>query len=1008
MRVSVIGQKVNDHPLLRTCKSRPGNTRSLTSFRIDNHCQWFGRFIKPFLPGRARKHRRTQYLVLFFVVVATIGTVQNLYPAAQPEQPVLVWADQKGGGRQDLVHFRLDVPLDTTVRQANLHLFAASRYHLFVNGDFIQFGPARFYPEHPRYDTHDLLPFLIQGKNVIVVKVLSNGTNTYPVPLTPGVFAAWGGIITESDELISLGTPGTWKCKESAAYDSTAPKMSFALGPMEVFDGRDRIESWDDPNADLRDWKTPVLVDNPGFGGDFELRNIPFLTQEIILPQTLLGAYSLTDEEEIISFRIKTKDRTRRDFNRQHRVFAHTYIWSPRRQYVDLGLWWGEHWLNGEGPLPNHGVLPGRPNRGDITLSLERGWNYFFIKYGIVWASWDFHIAVPKAAGLQLSPNKRGNDPVFFETAGPFTVDEEDDVLALPLPFREPKKELPELSAGWIPRFREESAGNPAWEMAWRYFGDQKPIQSWQVQNLTADDSAGTAFVFDMGGKQLGRLFVEFEAPAGTFIDIGFSEELEGDRIHILRRAGVFSAVRCIADGKLLRWESFKPYGARYLQVNITRNTGPVFLKKAGMIRQVYPFEKTGSFACSDPMFNRIWELGWRTLEVCAEDAYIDTPFRERGLYAGDALPEFAITLATAPDTRLVKRSLELFQDMYRDLFDPETKRRAENVGLLSDFPLLTLEYFRWVVDWDLDYELAKQLYPAYKQLLESFLDSRDEKGLFKHEGVFIEWTRINKQAQLAAMHALIARSLSNLSFIAALIGESKDARRFSQISDEVAGLLQTHFWDKARGAYRDGFDNGYPIESYYPISSAWPVLWGQTSPEQEILLRYFFDETLADIGNRARQRLATPYGGFYIIGALYRLGYADLAERFMRQYWSPMILDGDDTAWENFSVTDGQGTRSHAWSGGPTYHLTRHVLGVPLGYPEAVQQDTLILTPQAETIAWARGKVPHPKGVVSVDWRIQGDQLFFECQVPEGLIWDVRPRGRLGEMKLRVNGEKR
>ena len=37
--------QVNDHPLLRPRKSRPGGTRSVTRFRIDNHCQWFARSI---------------------------------------------------------------------------------------------------------------------------------------------------------------------------------------------------------------------------------------------------------------------------------------------------------------------------------------------------------------------------------------------------------------------------------------------------------------------------------------------------------------------------------------------------------------------------------------------------------------------------------------------------------------------------------------------------------------------------------------------------------------------------------------------------------------------------------------------------------------------------------------------------------------------------------------------------------------------------------------------------
>jgi len=111
--------------------------------------------------------------------------------------------------------------------KAILNVYASSRYLLKVNGVNINWGPARNYPEAPEYDTHDLLPFLKEGKNAIALRVMSNGMNTYQLVKHIGGFIAWGEIKTGS-KTYDLDTPGNWKCRQDMGYDQKAPKMTFA------------------------------------------------------------------------------------------------------------------------------------------------------------------------------------------------------------------------------------------------------------------------------------------------------------------------------------------------------------------------------------------------------------------------------------------------------------------------------------------------------------------------------------------------------------------------------------------------------------------------------------------------------------------------------------------------------------------------------------------------------------------------------------------------------------
>jgi hypothetical protein len=641
-------------------------------------------------------------------------------------------------------------------------------------------------------------------------------------------------------------------------------------------------------------------------------------------------------------------------------------------------------------------------------MDLKKGWNFFFVGYGVFQALWDFYMSVPDSANLTFNPSKEMDSDVFFMTSGPFNGDMYELSGRSEIRFQS-HKDLPR-EMGWEPQLKSKRANNPAWDIAWQKLDQSLDISAHKVSDFKISSGEETALFFDMGGKKLGRIFIEYDAPKGTTVDIAFSEDLKDGRPSVLKRPGIYTATRHIAAEGENYFETFKPYGLRYLHVNITGNKGDVKLKRIGVKSQIYPFERVGSFECSDPLFNGLWELGWRTLEVCSEDTYTDTPFRERGLYAGDALPEYAITLATSGDSRLMKRSLEVLQHMYADLFFPDTEKPDDTPGTIFDFPFISLEYFRWSVEYTEDMEFAKKLYPRYKYLVESALKLRDDRGLLDHPRVFIEWTQIDKNAQLTAMQGIFARSLKNMSVLADMLDKPKEAERYKQLEDEMVMAINKYCYDDETGAYRDGFKDGKAIDNYYPISSAWMSLNNYSPEEREKQLADFYAAELEDIGDVSRQRKTTPYGGFYVMGALFNQGYVDVAEEFIRKYYGPFVLKHDDTAWENFddgSQGQGQGTLSHAWSGGPTYYFTTEILGVKLGFPYYYNPGKVEISPQSKSVNWAKGTVPHPEGVISVSWKIKGDNLFLDYSGPSGIDYTVRPKGRLAKYNLIVNGRK-
>ncbi len=944
-------------------------------------------------------------LLLFVITTPVIG--QHTIPAPAS----FVWSDETGEGRNQYLYFRYDLNISNDIKEARIHLYASSRYHLKINGSFVNFGPLRSFPASPVYDSYDISSYLREGQNVIAVKVMNNGMNTFQLPDVSGGFIAWGSISTASEKY-SLETSGNWVCIPSDAYDAQSPKFSFACGPIEIYDERRDIRDWDLPETEISSWKKCTTLKNDSVWGELKPRPTPHLTKSEQKPLSLLGIYNFEKSENIYSFQVKTPDESRKTYNRSYPLFAYTYIYSPVDQEVEAGGFWGEYFLNGVGPLSYKESLKNNYVRREIGLSLKKGWNYLFVSYGAIWGSWDFYLSLPSSSGLVVSATKNKKSESSFMVTGLFNQAEEKQIKSLKLPLK--PKELPDnLSSYWSLITLSTPGKNPARETAWREFDKKLPFEKQKVENILIDDTDGRALVFDMGRKMLGRIFLEVEAPAGTVFDLVMSEDLVEGKVSVFKRIMITSATRFISAGGISRFEQFKPYGMRYVQLNVYNPSGPVTIKNMGVTEQVYPFVKTGSFKCSDPLMNRIWEMGWRTLRVCSEDTYTDTPFRERGLYAGDMLPEFAITLATSGDPNLLKYSIMVLQDMYSDILKPESKHSEWSMGKNNEFPFITLNAYYWYVSNFDDKEFAELLFPNFLNLIDwAFSRIDTETGLIFSDNVFLEWTQIEKKNVVnTAFNSIVAGSCDKMAEIAHDLGEFDVEKSLLKKGNDLKDHIRELCWDEKKGAYIDGFKDGKVLDSFYPISSAFASINNITTAEQEERLTPFYKEVLEDIGSKSRNKMSTPYGGYYLLAALYKNGNTEIAEDYIRKYWAPMIYENDDTSWENFDSgaegeTGGQGTLSHAWSGHPTYYLSTQVLGVNLGFPVNIsERKHIVFKPNTNSISWAKGKVPWFSDVIEVDWIIEDKNLLFNCNVPDGHTFEVKPQGSLRDYRLFVNG---
>jgi hypothetical protein len=169
-----------------------------------------------------------------------IGSI-NAETTASRLQSSMIWSPAAPAGKQAYVAFRKNFDLEGKPSSAPLHLFADSRYMLWVNGSHVLRGPCRFNPKRPEFDTLDIAPHLRAGANAIVVLVHHYpATNGRIMKHAPGLTAILEGDGSDGSLLkqaeISVNHPLRYRGMTLYQADWSLATISLQLGRSPVLE----------------------------------------------------------------------------------------------------------------------------------------------------------------------------------------------------------------------------------------------------------------------------------------------------------------------------------------------------------------------------------------------------------------------------------------------------------------------------------------------------------------------------------------------------------------------------------------------------------------------------------------------------------------------------------------------------------------------------------------------------------------------------------------------------
>jgi hypothetical protein len=225
--------------------------------------------------------------ILFFGVGLT-----DVHGADKTQNQILqnsmIWLNSAKPREQVYVVFRKEIILGKKIQDADLRIFADTRYMLWVNGQYVERGPCRFDPKHPEYDGVNLSKLLVKGKNTIAVLVhhyaigsfeLWHDKNARMMDHEPGLTALLT-VNYRNGKSEMFKTDDTWKASSNTRFRPSPG--SYSSVPDRI-DARLDDGDWSTIGYNDSNWKNASTIDGTKWG-NFSPRSIPLLKETVVVP----------------------------------------------------------------------------------------------------------------------------------------------------------------------------------------------------------------------------------------------------------------------------------------------------------------------------------------------------------------------------------------------------------------------------------------------------------------------------------------------------------------------------------------------------------------------------------------------------------------------------------------------------------------------------------------------------------------------------------------------------
>lgn len=446
-----------------------------------------------------------------------------------------------------------------------------------------------------------------------------------------------------------------------------------------------------------------------------------------------------------------------------------------------------------------------------------------------------------------------------------------------------------------------------------------------------------------------------------------------------------------IADGGLHRmfrplW--FRTY--RYLQVDIETKGEALILEDLYGMFTGYPFEAKGNFVSDQPLFGKIWDIGWRTARLCAGETYFDCPYYEQLQYTGDTRIQALISLYVAGDDRLMRKAINEYNQsrIYEGL--SQSRYPSNDMQVIPPFSLywVSMIYDYWMHRSDDAW--VRSLLNGARDVLDWHEQRIGPDGMngYLEWWNFVDWTwpagtPPGREGSSSILSLQYVYTLGQAEKLFRYYGRNREADHYQALAEKIAGATYRRCWDASRQLMADHPEK----KTYSQHANIWALLTDAIPVEDR---QRVFKTLLADTSITQ----ATFYFKFYLFELLKKMEAGDLLPELLKP-WEEMIGLGLTTFAEKPEPVRSD---CHAWSASPNYQLLSIVAGIN---PSSPGFKEVSISPYLGKQTEVSGKIPHPNGDLKTSYRVEGQKLLASLELPpgvkgkftwKGIIYPLRP----------------
>ena len=398
-------------------------------------------------------------------------------------------------------------------------------------------------------------------------------------------------------------------------------------------------------------------------------------------------------------------------------------------------------------------------------------------------------------------------------------------------------------------------------------------------------------------------------------------------------------------------------------------------------------FKTIGRFSCSDETFNTLMEMGEKSYRSnFADGVPTDCPHREKNGWTGDA--SIASELA-----QYLFENTATYEKWLRDIGDSQ----LADGNICCIVPTSGWGYHwgngpAWdsalpIIAWNLwtyraDRRILDEVYPVLQRYLAYTASRANPQGLVRHG--LGDWVPVNRKHMPSTeftSSCYYYQALRIATEIARLRGAKKDADRYASLAAKTRAGLNAKYY-KGKGVY----DNGGQT------AQGCALAFGIVEPSEQAAVAAELVKSVERAGCHVDMGLL---GTKHVFRALARIGRADLAFKMLVNPTKPSpvewIQKGGTTLWEDWS--DGA-SRTHIMFGDFVGWAYQYLAGIRLeetaqstsavplvtkpGFQELVIEPSLV-----DSLNWVKAAVESPYGEIESAWVREGKQVVYTITLP-------------------------